>query len=68
MFDIYTFYPLRGTNCTSERDKNHKESKINFMFIYKETAYNIAAYNIAAYNIAAHNIAAYNIAAHNIAA
>jgi hypothetical protein len=37
MFDIYTFYPSHETHYTPKRDKIHKESKINYMFIYKET-------------------------------
>jgi hypothetical protein len=38
MFDIYTFCPSHGTHYITKRDKIYKESKINYMFIYKETA------------------------------
>jgi len=38
MFDMYTFYPFYGTRYASKREKIHKESKINSMFLYKETA------------------------------
>jgi len=38
-------HSLHGTHCTSHREKIHKRSKINWMFLYKEEQYSVVTYS-----------------------